>query len=250
MEIDKKYLEALVKLHVGLKRQGPGDQGFTRFILQKVPELPPNPRIADIGCGAGAGALILAKHYEAKVRAVDFSKVFLDQMMTYAREQNIEDLIEPVACDMGQLDWEPESIDLLWSEGAAYNITFKGALKAWRPLLPVGGIVVISEMNFFTDQAPDSVVEYIKTVYPGIKTETTNIELINSSGFTFLELDRLPSKAWWDNYYGPLQENIKQFQQTDDEVMQMVIHETEEEMRFFKQYHKAYGYTFYIMRAI
>jgi ubiquinone/menaquinone biosynthesis C-methylase UbiE len=250
MEIEKKYLEALIRLHTGLKRQGPGDQAFTLFILQKLPELPPNPRIADIGCGAGAGALILAKQYGAKVRAVDFSKVFLDQMMNYAREQSIEDLIEPVTCDMGKLDWEPESIDLLWSEGAAYNITFEGALKAWRPLLPVGGIVVISEMNYFTDEAPNSVVEYMKTAYPGIKTEAKNVELINSSGFNFLELHRLPSKAWWENYYDPLQDNIKKFLQIDDEVMQMVIHETEEEMRFFKQYHEEYGYTFYMMRAI
>jgi cyclopropane fatty-acyl-phospholipid synthase-like methyltransferase len=250
MEVDEKYIEALIRLHSGLKRQGPGDQAFSLFILQKLPGLPPNPRIADIGCGAGAGALILAKKYGSKVRAVDFSKVFLDQMMNYAGQQGIEDLIEPVECDMGKLDWEPESIDLLWSEGAAYNITFEGALKAWRPLLPVGGIVVISEMNFFTDNAPSSVVEYMKTAYPGIKTESKNVELINLSGFTFLELHRLPSRAWWENYYGPLQENLLQLKCVDDEVMQMVIHETEEEMQFFEKNHKVYGYTFYIMRAI
>ncbi|MGK7947169.1 MAG: hypothetical protein AB4058_22155, partial [Microcystaceae cyanobacterium] len=86
--------------------------------------------------------------------------------------------------------------------------------------------------------------------YPGIKTESTNVELINSSGFEALAVQRLPSQAWWDNYYDPLKENIKVFKNTNDEIMQAVIHETEEEMKLFQDNHEAYGYTFYIARAV
>ena len=132
MEGQEKYIEALIALHSGLERQGPGDPDFSDFIIRQLAELPPHPRIADIGCGAGAGALILARKYHSKVKAVDFSKEFLDQMMHRARLEGLEDLIEPIECDMGKLDWEPGTIDLLWSEGAAYNISFEGALKAWN----------------------------------------------------------------------------------------------------------------------
>ena len=55
MEEREKYIEALIRLHSGLERQGPGDSDFSDFIIKQIPELPPNPRIADIGCGAGAG---------------------------------------------------------------------------------------------------------------------------------------------------------------------------------------------------
>ena len=89
MEEQEKYIEALIKLHSGLERQGPGDSDFSDYIIKQLPELPPNPRIADIGCGAGAGALILAKKYHSKVKAVDFSKEFLDQMMHQARQYDL-----------------------------------------------------------------------------------------------------------------------------------------------------------------
>lgn len=250
MEEQEKYIEALIRLHSGLKRQGPGDYDFSNYIIKQLPELPTRPRIADIGCGAGAGTLILAKRYCSKVKAVDFSKEFLDQMMHRARKEGLEDLIEPIERNMGKLGWEPESIDLLWSEGAAYNITFEGALEAWRPFMAADGIAVISEMNYFSNEVPEIVVQYMKNAYPGIKTEPMNVNLINSSGFEALAVHRLPEKAWWDNYYDPLRENIEALKNTDNEVMQAVIHETEQEMEFFKKYHEDYGYTFYIMRAV
>ncbi|TQV78785.1 methyltransferase domain-containing protein [Exilibacterium tricleocarpae] len=250
MEDQEKYTEALVKLHSGLARQGPGDASFTDYIIDRLPELPPSPRIADIGCGAGAGTLILAKKYRSKVKAVDFSKTFLDQMMHQARLEGLEDLIEPIACDMGNLDWEPGTIDLLWSEGAAYTITVEKALKVWRPLMAADGIVVISEMTYFSNPAPEAVAQYMTGLYPGIKTEAGNVDLINASGFQVLAAHRLPSKAWWDNYYNPLRKNIMKLKDTTDSVMQTVISDTEEEMQFFKEYQSDYGYTFFIMRAI
>ena len=247
---EHEYIEALIRLHSGLERQGPGDPKLSMQIIEQLPKLPTNPSIADIGCGAGAGALILAKKYRSKVKAVDFSKVFLKQMMDQAKQQGLEDLIEPIECDMGSLNWEPETTDLLWSEGAAYNITFEGALNAWSPLMAVNGIAVISEMNYFSNDAPKIVEQYMKNAYPGIKTESKNVDLINSSGFEVLAMHRLPSKAWWDNYYDPLRENIMALKESSDKVMQAVINETEEEMKFFREHHEYYGYTFYIMRAV
>ena len=250
MEGHEKYIEALITLHRGLERQGPGDPDFSDYIIKQLPELPPNPGIADIGCGAGAGALILASKYRSRVKAVDFSKEFLDQMMHRARQEGLEDLIEPIECDMGSLNWEPGTVDLLWSEGAAYNISFEGALKTWRPLMAASGVAMISEMNYFSDDVPEIVVQYMKNAYPGIKTELENMDLINSSGFKVLAVHRLPSKAWWDNYYDPLRENIMALKDTGDIVMQAVINETEEEMQFFKEHQEDYGYAYYLMRAV
>ena len=250
MEEHEKYIQALIKLHLGLERQGPGDTNYSNHILSLIKELPANPRIADIGCGAGAGALILAKKYHSKVKAVDFSKEFLDQMMHQASQEGLEDLIEPIECDMGSLDWKPGTIDLLWSEGAAYNLTFEGALKAWRPLMADNGIAVISELSYFTSEVPEPVRVYWQKAYPTIGTESENSNHANSSGFEILGIHRLPSKAWWDNYYGPLRENMNSFKHSEDSIMQSVIKETEKEMKLFEEHEKHYGYSFYIMKAV
>ena len=250
MEEQEKYIQALIELHRGLERQGPGDKDFSNQIISQISELPPNPRIADIGCGAGAGALLLADKFRTKIRAVDFSREFLTELEERARQQGLEHFIETFECDMGSLDWEPESIDLLWSEGAAYNITFEGALKAWRPLMVANGIAVISEMNYFTNEVPEPVLTYMQNAYPNIKTEQENSEIIRSSGFEVLGIHRLPSKAWWINYYEPLRKKIMFLKDSKDSNMQAVISETETEMKFFKEYENFYGYSFYVMRRL
>jgi len=250
MEEQDKYIKALIELHRGLERQGPGDTNYSNYIISQIPELPTNPRIADIGCGAGAGTLFLADKFKSKVRAVDFSREFLDELEDRAKQRGLEHLVETIECNMGNLNWESGTIDLLWSEGAAYNITFEGALKAWRPLMASNGIAVISEMNYFTSEVPEPVKAFMQNAYPAIKTESENSDIISSSGFKVLGIHRLSSKAWWDNYYEPLRNNIESFKTSNDSIMQSVISETEEEMKFFKEHEKDYGYTFYIMRAI
>jgi cyclopropane fatty-acyl-phospholipid synthase-like methyltransferase len=246
----ENYIQALIKLHLGLERQGPGDTNYSNHILSLITELPATPRIADIGCGAGAGTLFLADRFKSKVRAVDFSREFLDELENRAKQRGLEHLIETIECDMGSLDWEPEAIDLLWSEGAAYNLTFKGALKAWRPLMAANGIAVISEMNYFTNEIPEPVRVYWQNGYPAIGTESENSDFVNSSGFEILGIHRLPSKAWWDNYYDPLRENMNSLKDSKDRIMQSVINETEEEMALFEKYDEYYGYSFYIMKAV
>jgi len=250
MEEQEKYIRALIRLHRGLDRQGPGDKDFSDYIISKIPELPTNPRIADIGCGTGAGTLFLADKFRSKVRAVDFSREFLDELEKRAKQRGLEHLVETIECDMGSLDWNPETIDLLWSEGAAYNLTFEGALTSWRPLMAANGIAVISEISYFTSEVPESVRVYWQKAYPNIGTESENSNHANSSGFEILGIYRLPSKVWWDNYYGPLKENINSFKHSKDSIMQTVIQETEEEMKLFEKYEKHYGYSFYIMKAV
>ena len=250
MEEQEKYIQALIKLHLDLERQGPGDTNYSNHILSLIAELPTNPRIADIGCGTGAGTLFLADKFRSKVRAVDFSREFLNELISRAKQRGLEHFVEVIECDMGNLDWKPETIDLLWSEGAAYNLTFKGALDAWRPLMAANGIAVISEMSYFTSEVPESVRVYWQNAYPTIGTESENSNHANSSGFEILGIHRLPSKAWWDNYYGPLRKNMNTFKHSDDSIMQSVIKETEEEMKLFEEHEKHYGYSFYIMRAV
>ena len=249
MTDDDAYIGALIRLHTGLDRLGPGDDGFTRSILGRLGGLPPAPRMADLGCGAGAGALLLAETFHGRVLAVDFAREFLDRLDSRARRQGLEDYIETIEADIGELDWEPACLDLLWSEGAAYNITFDGALRQWRPLLADGGIAMISELNYFSANPPAEVRSYFRDAYPGIRTESANTAAIQSSGFELTSVERLPAQAWWENYYGPLGKKIRSLAPVDDNVMRNVIEDTRAEMDFFRAHERDYGYSYYIMRA-
>ncbi len=251
MEEQEREIQALIRLHTGLERLGPGDANLSDHILSLlIEELPANPRIADIGCGTGAGTLFLADKFKSKIRAVDFSREFLNELTSRAKQRGLEHLVETIECDMGNLDWKPGTIDFLWSEGAAYNLTFKGALKAWRPLMADNGIAVISELSYFTSEAPEPVRDYWQNAYPAIGTESENSNHANSSGFEILGIHRLPSQAWWDSYYGPLRKNIESFRHLEDNAMQSVIKEIEEEMTLFKEHEKHYGYSYYLMKAL
>ncbi|WYL92553.1 MAG: class I SAM-dependent methyltransferase [Gloeotrichia echinulata IR180] len=242
-----EYFAALTDLHCGLDHKGPGDSDFSCNILHNLSTLPLKPRIADLGCGSGASALLLAQYYQSTVMAVDSSSVFIEELKARAKQVGLEHLIIPIHGDMAKLNWSVGSLDLLWSEGAAYNLGFEQSLKIWRPLVTNSGITVISEMSWFTDNAPEPAIAYWQNAYPMMGTEAENIDRANRSGFSVLSTHRLPSQIWWVNYYEPLCERIQQIEITP--ITQSVIRETEEEMRLFKKFSDSYGYTFYVLQA-
>ena len=243
-----EYIALLIDLHRGLHRKGPGDPDFSRNILSNLSTLPLKPRIADLGCGSGASALLLAQHYQTTVMAVDSSSVFIDELKARAKQLGLEHLIIPIHGDMAKLDWSVGSVDLLWSEGAVYNLGVEQALQIWRPLLANSGIAVISEMSWFTDDVSKPAMAYWQNAYPRMGTEAENMARANRSGFRVLSTHRLPSQAWWVNYYEPLRERMQQMEMTP--IAQSVIRETEEEMRLFEKFSDSYGYTFYVLEAV
>ncbi|UCE31639.1 MAG: class I SAM-dependent methyltransferase, partial [Burkholderiales bacterium] len=246
-ENEDRYIAALVDLHRGLEHKGPGDAKLTLRLLGRLPPLPAHPRIADLGCGAGAATLLLAQYFGARVRAVDLSPVFIEELKARAVDAGLEPFVEPVCADMAALDWPHATIDLLWSEGAAYILGFEHALRSWRPLLAPGGVAVVSEMSWFADSAPREAMDFWRSAYPGMATESVNVDHAGKAGFAVLFTERLPAAAWWRSYYGPLRERIRDTPVTG--VGRVVIRELEREMSLFERYSDHYGYTFYALLA-
>ncbi len=244
-------IAALIELHRGLERQGPGDTTFSRRLLQKLGPMPANLHIADLGCGSGAAALLLAEHYQCPVTAVDSCSVFIDELKLRVRQSGLAHLITPIQADMAELgaelDWPLACIDLLWSEGAAYNLGFERALVLWHPFLKDNGIAVVSEMSWFTDEPPQPAFDFWSAAYPTMGSESENIDRARRAGYQVLATHRLPSDVWWKNYYTPLRARIQQVEMTP--AMQVVVQETETEMELFKKFSDSYGYTFYILQA-
>jgi SAM-dependent methyltransferase len=246
MDNQTEYINALINLHRGLNRQGPGDEEFSRYIISQLPPLPPKPRIADLGCGNGIAALMLARYYQSQVMAVDFSLDFIEELKIKAKQSGLEDFITAIHGDMAELNWSNDSVDLLWSEGAIYNLGFEHGLQLWYPLISPDGVAVISEMSWFSGDVPEPATQYWQTSYPTMATEAENVESATKCGLNVLATYRLPSHCWWSNYYEPLRQRIKEMETTP--INQSVISETEAEMELFERFSDFYGYTFYILQ--
>lgn len=83
MNTDKMTMrEAMTLFYGDIERQGPGDGAFTKSILRRLPNTPENSRIADLGCGTGAGSMLLAQHYRLPVLCVDKGRLLPFQTYT------------------------------------------------------------------------------------------------------------------------------------------------------------------------
>lgn len=113
------------------------------------------PAIADIGCGTGASALLLAGELEAQVTAVDMLPSFLKGLPRRAQEQGVAHRIQTPVCFMTALPFAHESFDVLRAEGAICSKGFASGIRAWCLFLKPGGMLVALEITWLCD-APHS----------------------------------------------------------------------------------------------
>jgi len=136
--MDDLQIELLIDLHKSNFRQGPGGEPETIQAMKLAGLDKSRPlKIADMGCGTGASAILLAKELDAEITAVDFLPEFLEALQTKAEEQGVAEKITSLDCSMDALPFADEAFDVIWSEGAIYNMGFEAGVWYNRPLPPV-----------------------------------------------------------------------------------------------------------------
>jgi SAM-dependent methyltransferase len=158
----------------GMEKLGPGDNAHTLRVLRLLPKRALRV-IVDAGCGTGRQTLALAKELCTPVHAVDSSEPFLDDLVRRAGEAGIGRLVRPHCMDMKDIPQVFQNIDLLWSEGAAYNIGFANALAVWAAALAPGGFAVVSELSWLTDSLSEEVQEFFRSGYPDMHSVPDNL---------------------------------------------------------------------------
>ena len=248
------HLQLLVDLHRGQARQGPGSDAETRRALDLTRVDPAAPlRAADIGCGTGAAALALAAQLpHAQITAVDFLPPFLDVLTERARERGLGERIRPLAASMEALPFAPESLDLIWSEGAVYNVGFARGVRAWRRFLKPGGRLAVSEITWTTARRPREIQDYWTAAYPEIDTAGAKIRILMESGYTVMGYFTLPSGCWLGRYYRPLQAGLRGFVERHggSPAAQEIAAAEEREIRLYEAYGAYYSYGFYAARRM
>lgn len=133
-------LRLIIDLHKHAQRQRPGADTETLRALDLTRLDRTTPlKIADIGCGTGASTLMLAQHLNAEITAVDFLQEFLDILNDRAASLELQDKITSLCCSMDNLPFEAQEYDVIWSEGAIYNIGFAQGVKEWKRYLKKEG---------------------------------------------------------------------------------------------------------------
>ena len=243
-------IEYLYELSEALPRCGPGDNEFTRRAFDVIPHPPEHPFILDIGCGSGIQTIELAKLSNGNIIALDNHQSFLDMLLEQARNEGIEEKITPRNVSMLDMDFDENTFDIIWSEGALYFMGFQNGLRRCRQLLKSKGYLAVSELVYTSDDPPDVVMQYLEDEYPDIKNITGNIKLIQEEGLNLISHFTLPESAWLNNYYLPMEEEmprlIKKYK--GNEIALNVFEAFKDEINFYKEYSKFYGYEFFVMQ--
>ena len=246
MDSDSLFFE----LFHNLPRQGPGDNESTAKAFSFLKELPPRITLLDIGCGSGMQTMQLAKLVNGHIIAIDFHEPFLHQLRTEIEQKGFADTITVLNKSMFEMDFNEESFDVIWSEGAVYLYGFRNALIDWNRLLKPGGYLVCSHLSWLDKNPPGELKTYWEAEYPEISDVDTILKTIGNEGYTPAGHFVLPEKSWWYNYYNPLQKRVDLLSQKyrHATLFKNLIDATKLEIYMFKTYSKYYGYVFYIMK--
>ena len=230
-----------------LPRQGPGNLACVQRALALCTELPSSPHILDLGCGSGAQTLHLASLTHGAIVAVDSHAPLIERLRAKVDERGLSARVEARVGDMSALDLPAESFDLVWSEGALYNLGLAAALPMCASLLRPGGYLAFTEPVWRTTDAPPEVREAFVDYSTMGRVEDV-VQLIEENGLSLVDHFDLPDEAWWDD--SPMERQLEKLRvkyAADAEAL-AALDEVAKEPAMHRRSAHHYGYTFFVAR--
>ncbi len=247
---DDHGLRLFLEVYGTLPRAGPGGDEHTLRALSLVPG--PTPQtVLDLGCGPGAHTVALAAALPAaQFVAVDALWAMVDEANHRFTAAGIGDRVKAAVGDMAKPGVEPRSQDLIWCEGAIYNVGVTEALRSWGPLLRAGGAVAFTEAVWLVDSPPKEVYDWWSSEYPAISDGAGVRAKIEAASYRTVASFVLPAAAWWDEYYQPMQSRITGLEERlpDDPVAAKIVGGAKAEIDYFRRFSNCYSYEFFIVQ--
>jgi ubiquinone/menaquinone biosynthesis C-methylase UbiE len=153
---------------------------------------------------------------------------------------------------MDNLPFGENELDLIWSEGAIYNIGFEKGLNEWRKFLKPGGYVAVSEASWFTENRTDEIHKFWTEAYPEIDTIPTKVAQLQKAGYIPVATFIFPENCWTEHFYNPqvaAQENfLKKY--AGNKTAEELVANQRQEAELYSRYKTHYGYVFYIGKKL
>lgn len=245
-------LQLICEFFSNMERQGPGSPEATVKALSFIENLTDDSRIADLGCGTGGQTMTLAQHAPGQITGLDLFPDFIDIFNRNATKLGLQNRVKGIAGSMDNLSFQQEELDLIWSEGAIYNIGFERGLNEWRKYLKTGGYLAVSESCWFTEEHPAEITDFWMTHYPEIDTIPNKVAQVQKAGYIPVATFILPENCWTEHYFAPKAKTQEMFlnkyagNKTVEELMWHQHHEEE----LYGKYKEFYGYVFFIAKKV
>ena len=235
-----------------IERQGPGSPEVTVKALSFIDNLTNESKIADIGCGTGGQTMVLAERAPGRITGIDLFADFIDIFNANSRKMKLQDRVKGVVGSMDKLPFQDEELDLIWSDGAIYNVGFERGVNEWRKFLKAGGFIAVSEASWFTEKRPVEIDSFWKDAYPEIDIISNKVKQMQKAGYIPIATFVLPEDCWTDHFYTPqvsAQEKFLKRYAGNRAAEELVKYQRHEAGLYYK-YKEYYGYVFYIGKKI
>ena len=236
-----------------MERQGPGSPEMTLKALNFIENLTDKSLIADLGCGTGGQTMTLAKYAQGHITALDLFPRFIDILNRNAEQLGFQDKVKGIVGSMTEeLPFEKYSLDLIWSEGAIYNIGFERGVNEWRKYLKTGAYIAVSEASWFTDKHPEEINKFWMDAYPEIDTIPNQVAKIHKAGYLPIATFIFPETCWTEHYFALHNEARRIFlkKYSGNRTAEEFIDSERYEEELYHKYKDYYGYTFFIAKKI
>lgn len=233
------------------ERQGPGSREETLKALSFINGLSGTSRIADIGCGTGGQTMVLGENTPCEITGIDAWSGFISKFNQNAQIRNLQDRVKGIVGTMENLPFQEEEFDLIWSEGAIYNIGFERGLNEWRKFLKQGGYIAVTENTWFTEKRPAEIQEFWQKIYPEIDTIPNKVAQMQKAGYLPVASYILPETIWTDYY--ALQTLRREYflkKYNGNKTIEDFVASQRYEAELYYKYKAYYGYMFYIGKKI
>ncbi len=245
-----RFWNLFFEVYEYLPRQGPGNRACAARALALCRDLPDAPAILDLGCGVGAQTLHLAELTSGTIVAIDSHAPLIQRLQTTIAERGLSHRVQALVGDMANPQLPAASQDLIWSEGAFYNIGLQPALRVCHALLRPGGHLAFTDAVWRKEDPPAAIRAAFDADYPTMGFLHDNLKAIRSQGFELLGHFTLPDEAWWDDFYTPMEARIDALcgAYADDAEALRILDQIAQEPEMHRRDSAYYAYEFFVAR--